>query len=161
MDKDAFWQLIEQTYDTDAEDHNENLKAALVRLGTAETESFSEIYDEIALATYRWELWAVAHIIAGDCSDDHFTDFLSMVIRRGREFCEAMLAEPEAVALRYNVQEEDFDSMFDSCIPYAYEELTGKKLPPSKFPWPADPSGTNWNDEDLPTLYPRLSEKFG
>ena len=161
MDKTQFWQLIERTYADESDDHNDNLQKALIELGVAEIESFNDIYDELFLGTYRWDLWAVAYIIAGGCSDDCFSDFCSMLIRRGQKFYTEMLQEPEATALRTDIREEDFMGMFSSCISFAYEELTGAELPPSKLEWPDNPNGTNWKEEDLSKLYPRLCEKFG
>ncbi len=161
MDKAQFWQLIEETYDDDAEFHNENLQAKLVELGAEQVAAFGEIYYEYLTPTYSWELWAVAYIINGGCSDDSFEDFRSMLIRRGREFYTAMMADPETAALRYEIQGEDFDGMFSSCIPYAYEELTQAELPESKVDFPAEPTGYDWREEDLSELYPRLCAKFG
>ena len=161
MDKTRFWQLIEQTYVDDAAIHDENLKAKLIELGADEIAAFGEIYYAYLAPTYSWELWAVAYIINGGCSDDSFEDFRSMLIRRGREFYTAMMADPEAAALRFDFREEDFHEMFSSCIPYAYEEVTKEEMPESKVDFPAEPTGYDWREEDLSELYPRLCEKFG
>ena len=161
MDKTRFWQLIEATYNDDEGFHNDNLKAKLIELGTEQVVAFGEIYDGYLAPTYRWDLWAVAYIINGGCSDDCFEDFRSMLIRRGREFYTAMMADPEAAALRFNFRNEDFYQMFSYCIPEAYEELTKTEMPDSKVEFHSEPTGYDWREEELPKLYPRLSEKFG
>ncbi len=161
MDKAQFWQMIEQTYDTDTATHSENLKVALLKMAPAEILVFDKIYTKLNMAAFRWELWAVAHIIASGCSQDGFMDFRALLIRQGREFYEAMLCQPEAAALRHNIREKDFIEMFGHESFEAYEELTGRDMPDEHHRWRAEPSGKRWKNEELEELYPRLCEKFG
>ncbi len=161
MDKTRFWTLIETTFDADCEKHTARFKVALLRLSADEVMECERIFDEYEVALYRWDLWGVAYLIGGGCSDDGFSDFREMIIRRGQKFYDAMLADPEKMALEADLKQEDFYDMFSQAIIEAYEELTGKSfLDLESVAWPKNPSGKDWEEDDLEALFPTLWQKF-
>ena len=167
MDKTQFWQLIEASRtDLSGDDHcdcqAENLKALLLGLSAEEIVQFDDIFGELDVAAYRWDLWAAAYIINGGASDDGFTYFRWWLIAQGQSYYEAALEDVEdagANADEYGAECEEICY----CINDAHREKTGADLPGGEggSEFPAEPSGTIWQEEELPELYPRLCEKFG
>jgi Protein of unknown function (DUF4240) len=49
-------------------------------------------------ALYRYDLWAVAYLIGGGCSDDGFIDFRAGLIAQGREWYQKAAASPDSLA---------------------------------------------------------------
>jgi hypothetical protein len=132
-----------------------------VKLPPEDIESFNRHFSTLHAAAYRWDLWAVASIINGGCSDDGFIDFRSWLISRGRKFYEAALADPEAAAKGVEPEEAEFET-FAYAAGEAYERVTGRRLPDSAYGGAAgtEPAGTRWREDDLPRLYPKLCKKF-
>ena len=48
---------------------------------------------------YTWDLWGVAYILKGGCSDDGFEYFRAWLIARGRDFVAQALADPEGLGV--------------------------------------------------------------
>jgi hypothetical protein len=161
MNKDTFWNLIDSSREgtSDGEGHAARLKEALKGLDTNEVLGFErELWMRLA-ESYRWDLWAVAFIVNGGCSDDGFDYFRGWLISQGREYFEAALQTPERAAER---AEPDANECEDILFVAAsvYKEKTGEYPPPSDFMPKDGPVGTQWNEDDLETLYPELCERF-
>lgn len=131
----------------------------LKELPPEEVRSFSDHFDDCEDIAYKWDLWAAAYIIGGGCSDDSFSDFRSSLISMGREFFERMVASPDDLAEVHDAEETLFFEGYQYVPTQVYEEMTGK-LPMRSRPGPRDPSGENWNDDDLPRICPRLSKRY-
>src|SRR5438477_9968548 len=102
MNKDAFWALIEKGREA-GDDCNEQAAAVMERLSqlpAPDVLDFQRHIDECRVETYRWDLWAVAYIINGGCSDDGFEYFRGWLIAQGRAYYEAALQQPEQAAER-------------------------------------------------------------
>jgi hypothetical protein len=111
---------------------------------------------------YRRDLWAVAYLINGGCSDDCFEFFRSWLIAQGKEYFEAALFNPEQVAKRVSV--EDVEVECESILyaaREAYEQRTGEQLPPSDIMQPSSPAGQAWDEDEVEQRYPKLARKFG
>jgi hypothetical protein len=160
MDIDEFWKLIaisRQKMKSQWDQHAV-LEQVLQELPAEEIVSFGEHYYKLRSLAYRWDLWAVAYIIEGGCSDDGFMDFRAWLVAQGQEFFEASLKNPEHVGTRSD------DGVSYEAINYvswnAYEKKTGTKLPRIKSTQLDEPSGTRWDEDDLPKLYPELCKRF-
>ena len=123
---------------------------------------FRAAFDECVNRAYRWDLWGVAYVINGGCSDDGFDYFLGWLIAQGKEYFEAALQDPERAGNAVEPGEEaDFEDMW-YVAGRAYEASTGRddfyeQLPPSPR---GDVQGEEWDEDDLPSLFPGLSKKF-
>ncbi|MCA3130967.1 MAG: DUF4240 domain-containing protein [Betaproteobacteria bacterium] len=94
------------------------------------------------------DLWALAYLARGGCSDDAFDYFRAWIVAQGREVFEAALRGPEdllgAVALEGNLQCEEL--MY--AAGEAYERRTGKPMPGVRGPrtvW----TGRKWREDKL------------
>jgi hypothetical protein len=56
---------------------------------------YQERFGQAHAALYRWDVWAAAYLIGGDCSDDSFIDFRAGIIAQGRDWYEKTAASPD------------------------------------------------------------------
>ena len=142
MDKNAFWKLLDGL----------------------DPEDFQRHFDEAHARAYTWPLWGAAHLMEGGCSDDGFIDFRYGLISRGQQVFEAALADPDALADL--LEEEDFlsNEEFGYVAGQVYQSLTDEEIPLSDNPPALEPSGEEWDFEDMDLnaeKLPKLTAKFG
>ncbi len=163
MDTTAFWTLIEKSREgaEDCESQAERLGALLGKLKPEEIVAFDDHFASFLDKSYRWDLWAVAYIVHGGCSDDSFEYFRCWLIGQGREYYEVALKSPERAAENIELGEyaECEDLLYAAS--QAYEALTGKEeMPPRARSRPSTPAGTRWDEAQVQTLYPKLAKRF-
>lgn len=163
-DHERFWSTIEdcrrKTSDLDelAADLVETLKTRTVE----EILEFRAVFDECLNRAYRWDLWGAAYVINGGCSDDGFDYFIGWLIAQGKDYYEAALADPERAGDAVEPGDEaDFEGMW-YVAGQAYEAVTGlddfyDRLPSSRR---CEIQGDEWDEDDLPSLFPSLSKRF-
>lgn len=163
MDDAQFWNLIEQSRkgNPDCEKQAERLTRLLKKLPPEEIYDFDRHFARRRLEAYRWDLWAVAYIINGGCSDDGFEYFRCWLIGQGQKAFKAALSSPETIG---DLVEDDVEDIECEDILYApnhaYEQITKTEMPPTEINYPPDPAGERWEEEDLERLYPELWERF-
>ena len=158
MTPSTFWSLIAKSKaDPDA------LQAVLRPLPEPDILAFDRIFREMVAAAYRNELWAVAYIMNGGCSDDGFEYFLAWLIGRGRKTYEAALLNPEAAATGVGPDDEPFENeSLAYAAAAAYEEKTRKSdFHDRAVSTNLIATGQPWKEEDLASTYPALAKKFG
>jgi hypothetical protein len=166
MDRNEFWELVEASRreSTDCEEQAQALAALLAQRTPEEIIAFDEQLHARRLESFRWDLWAVAYIAQGGCSNDSFDYFRGWLVAQGREYFEAALASPEravdrAEAGRY-LECEAMLYVADD----AYRERTGDELPLPTVSQAdvitGEPAGEQWDEEDLARLYPELWRRF-
>ncbi|MGW4135586.1 DUF4240 domain-containing protein [Streptomyces mirabilis] len=99
MEIDTFWHVIEAAQAGAAatgEPFDEVLVKQLADRPRQEILEYSERFDELHDALYRWDVWAAAYLIGGGCSDDSFMDFRAGVIALGREWYRRVAADPDS-----------------------------------------------------------------
>ena len=164
MTEKEFWGVFEtarsqaldaQTYENDGPDI---LQSLLELQPASEIASFDQIFNRKYYAAYRWDLWGAAYVIGGGCSDDGFMDFRSELISRGQAIYEAALNDPESLA--------DVEPSVEGLEGWkyvagrVYRAKTGQELPDNGERQAEEPAGHQWDEDELGTLYPRLTEKF-
>lgn len=164
MDEAKFWELIEWSKVESANKKNDDADSQLaVLVGRLETllpselRDFDHILNEKMALAYRWDLWAVAYIINGGCSNDSFMDFRAWLISQGKELFENALRSPEAVAEAVQPGEETFYEGFCSMT----FDLIPDDVDLREHSEPPEPLGSQWEDQDLPKLFPTACKKFG
>jgi hypothetical protein len=163
MNKDAFWTLIEEAREA-GDDCNEQAEAVMARLSelpATDILDFQRHIDACRVEAYRWDLWAVAYIVNGGCSDDGFEYFRGWLIAQGRDYYEAALLEPERAAERTEpgvCEYECEDILFGAR--QVYKQVAGVPMPDTGISLPSEPRGAPWSEEDLPSLFPALSERY-
>src|SRR6185436_3466902 len=97
MTTDQFWKLIDTAAEegSDSSERADILGESLTDLPAGEISGFQQQLWQRLAESYRWDLWAVAYIVNGGCSDDGFDYFRGWLIAQGRAYFEATLREPE------------------------------------------------------------------
>lgn len=170
MDENRFWTIIDKSRKEAAAPgkQHEALAEILQSLTAEEIAGFAKHWYTKHGEAYRWDLWAVAYIIHGGCSDDAFMDFRAWLIGQGRDVYESALADPASVGNLVESSEGEEMICYEE-LNYvssdAYKKKTSQELPTLSTlgvpPHPSDPIGKSWDEEELPELYPELCKKFG
>src|SRR5262245_41303597 len=164
MNRDEFWRLIDETrpggefWDEDA--HIEALVGRLLALEPEEIISFGAHFDAVKAEAYRADLWDVAYIVLGGCSNDFFTYFRYWLIGQGRKAYETVLASPERVAEFIREGEDPTSQLFYSAASQAYEQKTGEEMPLAESDGPRKLVGKLSSREERKARYPRLWKQF-
>jgi len=156
MNPDQFWEIIDRT--TPASTQKEQLELfqwELEQLSLAELDAFGNIFGELFIQAYNWDLWLVAWLARrGMCSDDGFHYFRLWLISRGRAVCESALADPEAIAgLIAETEEPSFES-FGYVMTKVRRQKTSEERDDRGPKHPKQPSGGDW-------LRPELKDRSG
>ena len=159
MTETFFWKLIEQSKQGSlgCEDQAERLVRILGEQAPEEILGFDRLMVQFRHQAYRWDLWGVAYIVCGGCSDDGFEYFRGWLIAQGKDIYGEAMRSPETVANHLGDDEECEDILYSARR--AYESKTGREMPDNEIPYP-DPQGTPWKEEYLETLYPELCQRF-
>jgi len=164
VEEQEFWELIERSSGKApaTEGHATRLAKLLSHRSVAEVISFDQHFQECLNRSYRWDLWAVAYIILGGCSDDMFDYFRAWLIGQGREFFERVMADPSRAAERIPPGEEADAEELLYVANDAHLALTGEDLPAGEYRQqrPNEPLGEPWEEESLEQRYPALCEKY-
>lgn len=163
MNENEFWTLIASSREGTDECEEQASKLAHLLSGrpTEEIQSFDEIFAAKRQEAYRWDLWGAAYLINGGCSDDGFEYFRCWLIGQGREVFENALKNPDSLADVLTGDEEDLeceDLLY--AADEAYEDLVGEPMPPREFKGDSTPQGTEWDEDDLAGMFPRLAAMF-
>lgn len=161
MNVDRFWQMVEAARQKsgDGMADPDILQAALERCAVAEILGFQLRLEECLAASYRLDLWAVAYLVKGGCSDDGFEYFRGWLIAQGRSYFEAALADPERAADHADGPEAECEAILGVGM-RAVVCRSKKPMPCGLTPRPVRATGSDWKEEDLPRLYPRLAARF-
>lgn len=84
-----FWHIIDRARDSsdgDAEELVEALREELRKSSQQEIVAFDQLFATKTQALYTWELWGVAFLLLGGCSDDEFTDVRTWILAQGKDF---------------------------------------------------------------------------
>jgi hypothetical protein len=162
MTHDQFWQIIETARSkagADTEARVVALEHQLRELSLDAIQSFQHQYDQFIHQASRWDLWGAAYLMNGGCSDDGFRYFCHWLISEGRSRFEASLENPDSLA---ELPKQDYFELesFAYVAGKVYESKGGGELDQGFSIELASPSGEEWSEDDLPTLFPRLAEKY-
>jgi hypothetical protein len=165
MTEELFWKLIDTSRRglEVPDEQRDRLVRLLEQLPEADIVAFDRLLQARMSETYRWDLWAVAYIANGGCSDDGFEYFCAWLVAQGQKYWEAALADPAAAAKRIVPGEPAEFELMLAVAEDAWEarggegdfrELAGPVARP-------EPRGEQWEEDELPRLYPKLAKRFG
>jgi len=164
---DPFWDLIEASrrQSSNCDDQADLLVKLLAERTPDEIIAFDEQLFRRRLESFRWDLWAVAYVIHGGCSNDCFDYFRGWLIAQGRQYFEAALAQAERAADRVTTGWSAQCEGILYVAYQAYEQRTGHELPMPAVSQAdiltGQPVGHRWDETELPRLYPELWRRFG
>jgi len=166
---DDCWLVIEAARARDAHDVAAQVIEALGARDIADMVRFQQFVDARVREAYRWDLWAVAYVMNGGCSDDGFDYFLGWLIGRGRARWKAALADAEAAADGADPDDEPFESEeLLAAASIAYRRKMGEedvtafyaRVPAAGAPRGA-PAGERFDENTVAEKHPKLAQRFG
>lgn len=162
VDEDYFWELVATTRSArDPESlSDEALISELETLPGAEIVKFHRLLQKKLRILNTWDLWGVADLLRGGCSDDGFSDFRAWVIAQGKEVFERAQKVPEDFGIEVATRGTslEFEQLLYAANA-AYETVSeGESLDEKDSSGAESPAGEEWSEEQLPTRFPRLSK---
>lgn len=166
MDRETFWQFID-TVRTEARNDETQFEPILCshleELEPSDLIEFDHHLRELVAQAYLNQLWGAAYIINGGASDDGFYYFRAWLVMQGKAVYEKALKDPDSLV--EVCDQINFDAEAEEVLYAArnvYEQRTGEEFesmidPGDTGVWPTDP---DWEEEDLPHLFPRLSARY-
>ncbi|SHL73160.1 DUF4240 domain-containing protein [Flavobacterium chilense] len=177
LTEDKFWQIIEKSLKTTntlyptLDEQQELLVSELKKLSIKEIIAYDCIFRDLKHKAYKQDLWAVAYIVMGGCSDDGFMDFRNWLITRGKNVFYKALEDADSLNDEFNkiqkedipewedvsylpmgVIEEEFEKDFDEeATKYDFEY---SKEPEINFEWEED------NEESMRAVCPNTFDQW-
>ena len=159
---ETFWTTIDRTAVIRSRDEQiDALRTALETFDKDALISFRAEYDRALAAAYDWDLWGVAYVAMGGCSDDGFRYFRDWLISRGLSIYADVLENPDQLS-RYmkgvtDAEELEFEE-FSSVVDEVYEVRFGTEIPiDGGLRDAAEPAGEPWEEDELNARYPRTA----
>lgn len=159
MDEDVFWRIIEGS-----RGNAQRVIKALAKLPEDQIATFQKLYYDHHNRLHRWDIWGAGYVINGGCGDDGFHYFKAWIISKGRKAYDTALTDPDSLGrfvTRAEVDEGCENEMLNYAAQLAHESKTGKA---NELEWipneGGSPAGEPWDEENVYTLYPKLSAKF-
>ena len=129
INKETFWQLIEETKNQCGQDMDASIswiKKELLSMPPEQSLQFHTIMHGYRDAADKYGLWTVATLIKEyGCSDDGFIDFRAWLIAQGKDVYMAALENPDSLAKVEKYGDCAFESL-NYVGDEAYHELTGR-----------------------------------
>jgi Protein of unknown function (DUF4240) len=163
MGEGQFWEIIDLSRKTsiDCESQANAVQAILFERSPQEIIEFDRGLRQKLAAAYRWDLWGVAYLINGGCSDDGFEYFRGWLISQGQQAYETVLADPQRILEFLTGNEEELEC---EALLYAsrntYEDVTGEAMPPAAAIEPSQPAGAPWQEAELRDRFPKIAERY-
>lgn len=161
MTEDVFWELIDHGLaDQTMGERLDTLPERLALFKPAAIRKFDQILREMDNAAYRTDVWALAYLLQGGCSDDSFDAFRGWLILQGRDVFEATIAAPDAFdTTLHHGTSGGMDALRD-VAPTAYELREGKAMKPVKGPG-LELTGPDIDEEDFAEALPKIAAAIG
>ncbi|MEZ4927039.1 MAG: DUF4240 domain-containing protein [Saprospiraceae bacterium] len=165
MNKESFWKIMLETNKEsggESEAQQELIAQKLSEISPDEIIIFDNIFQEFMNKAYDWKLWAAAYIVNGGCSDDCFMDFRGWLIAQGEEIYNNALTDPDGLSALDNLVEDMEWEGYGYLAMTVYEKKTGHEMPMNQETnYSSEPSGEQWDEDELESLLPKLSQKHG
>lgn len=156
MDITVFWEVISTPDEAHEIDQIETVINRLARFKPTAIKAFDGILHEQNRRAFRSDLWALAYLLQGGCSDDAFEAFRSWLILQGRTMFESVLEDPD------NFDVSQFGGNIDGYIALqdiplsAYQMRTGKPMRRKSLS-PLTLNGTLLEEEEFANALPRVA----
>jgi len=135
MNEDVFWELIDHGLaDASIGERLETLPERIALFKPAAIRKFDQILGQMDAAAYRTDVWALAYLLQGGCSDDAFDAFRGWLILQGRVVFEATLADPDGFDVALHGGEASGMDALREAAAAAYDLREGRAMRPVKIP---------------------------
>ncbi len=161
MDEACFWTIIEKTkgHASSPAEQIELLIAELELFKATEISKFQKILQQKMAELYHWDLWAVAYLAQGGCSDDAFEAFRPWIILQGPAVYQLALKDVTKLSAYVPPGNETQAEGLLFAPAIAYENRAGKPMRPAKAK-AHKIKGKPWEEADLPRRYPEVYKRY-
>jgi len=157
MDENLFWELIgDGLANQPIGERLDTLPERLAAFKATAIRDFEKILHAIEARAYRWDVWALAYLLQGGCSDDAFEDFRGWLILQGRQVFEGAIADPDGFDVALHTGMAGGINGLRDAVSIAYEMRQGKAMKPVKIPL-TEISGPSIAEEDFAVALPRIA----
>ena len=161
MTTDEFWGVVDSVTGAQTMDSKCSLlRDALGEVSDDRLAGFVKQFDRVHAALYSWPLWGAAYVIGGGCGDDSFADFRAVLISCGRDVVDAAIADPDALAELEVAPDDVFYEGFQY-VAFEVAESRGLDLSQSRVSQPDEPTGAEWDEDELAEMFPALWKRYG
>jgi hypothetical protein len=152
-----FWSILKAS----GGDPN-RLKNVLQSKPAEEVAAFGKEFYQGLIDLNRWNLWGAGYVMAGEMSDDGFHYFRSWILGKGQEAYEIARNSPDNLG-QFATPNDEFGNELLEYVAIEILESRGISDPREDFDVTPDDeaTGESWEEEDLPTLFPKLTAQFG
>jgi len=156
MSEDLFWEIIEGDRQATIGERVERLPERLAGFKPKAIRGFDRILRKKWNEAYRTDVWALAYLLRGGCSDDAFMEFRAWLIMQGRQVFEQTMAAPDGFDVaRFSSDSLGCTSILDAAA-VAHEMRAGKAMPQRKLE-PAELAGPDCDEGEFAALLPRIA----
>lgn len=175
INTDNFWLLVDNAVKASNGDNSlkeKFLTSELEKLSLEEIKNFEIAFRKCVIDADDFKVMAAQKIIEGYVSDDSYLYFRCWLIGQGKAVYMETLKDPDYLSTIANKGDEcDFEGIMYVATD-AYSKKTGKEEDETfprniaidmglDYDFGAPPTkGTDWTEEQLPTLLPKLWAKF-
>lgn len=163
LPEEKFWEIVDKS------NNGTELSGLLSELSDDEMIGFNYWWTYFAYKLYRQDLWAVAYVVRGGCSDDSFEYFRFWLLTQGRKIVYDALENADSLCDVFNPDEEPQNEEVNYTVyeaienrnsknPGFLEKLNQYELPPLsdiEFEWEED------DDESIRAVCPRTYDRYG
>lgn len=163
MSEDEFWELIDtsRTHSDTCEGQARALQNLLFRCSAEEILAFDRWFRQKVVAAYRWDLWGIAYLINGGCSQKGLRAFCCWLVGQGCSTYEQILRDPESILTWVEEDEEELGcAALMQVSAYAYDDVVGDDMPVSDITLPDEPAGVPWHEKELEIRFPNVAAVF-
>lgn len=160
MDETLFWEIIGRPGPDAPAEQTEAITARLACFKATAIKIFARLLHEMDARAYRSDVWAMAYLLNGGCSDDDFDAFRCWLILQGQEAFETALGDPETFGLAFAGTPTLAGNALRDVPLLACEIRSGKPMKPAKHP-PLRLRGPDLAEEDFAAALPRLAAALG
>lgn len=161
IDENLFWELIAKSrHSSESVARQIDLLVSLLEgFKASDIKRFRKLLDKNMRDLYNWDLWALAYIAQGGCSDDAFEGFRAWLILQGREIFELALTDIRKIMSKVPAGLGTQAEGLLSVPAIAYERRTGKFLQPRKAS-SYKLKGDQWEEHELETRFPEVCKYY-
>jgi hypothetical protein len=162
MEDNEFWAIVEIAKQKSGKKIEARPDALLVELSALESkkiEQFQAKYDGLLIDANTWNLWGAAYLMNGGCAEECFRYFRDWLISEGKSTFSNAVRNPEWLAGVARRESYELEA-FGQSAAKAFNGRTGSVIRTNAAVATKDPVGTEWLEDDLPKLLPRIALKF-
>ena len=162
MNQDLFWSIIQESQQEprDCFRQADFITRRLMNFDRDGIIAFDKHFSERMSEAFRADLWAVAGVINGGCSNDGFDYFLAWMISLGREAYAEILLDPASAGTFIDKDDDAWCEPVMYCARKAYASKFGIDLPEDEPPGPRILQGKRLDEGEVTKRFPELVRRF-